>query len=118
MKYNIVKLHLKSDVPIGATASKVRGYIGNEFSEHMLLHNHINEDKYIFNYPFIQYKVIDNEVIILGIDEGGEILKKISPEITCLDVDRKYRITEKILSEKEADIKPSSEEKHYKFITP
>ena len=118
MKYNIAQLHLKSDVPIDTSASKVRGFVGNEFNEYLLLHNHINDNKYVFNYPFIQYKIINGEVIILGIDEGGEILKKISPKLNCLNTGKEYEITEKILVEKEVDIKPSSEEKHYKFITP
>lgn len=118
MKYNIAQLHLKSDVPIDTTASKVRGFIGNEFNEYLLLHNHINDNKYVFNYPFIQYKIINGEVIILGIDEGGEILKKISPKLNYLNTGKEYKITEKTLTEKEVDIKPSSEEKHYKFITP
>ena len=49
---------------------------------------------------------------------GGEILKKISPELSILNLNKSYKITEKLIHEKEFDIKPSSEEKHYKFISP
>ena len=118
MKYNVVNLTLKTDSPIDTTASKLRGFIGNEYSEFTLLHNHIRDDKFVFSYPFIQYNVLDGDAHILGIDEGGEILKKISPQLSVLELNKKYKITEKLIHEKECDIKPSSEEKHYKFITP
>lgn len=118
MKYNVVNLTLKTDSPIDTTASKLRGFIGNEYSEFTLLHNHIRDDKFLFSYPFIQYKVLDGDARIIGIDEGGEILKKISSDLSILNLNKKYKITEKLIHEKEYDIKPSSEERHYKFITP
>ena len=118
MKYNIVKLSLKTDKHISASPSKVRGFIGGEYSDFSVLHNHIKDDKFMFSYPLVQYKVIDDTIVIVGIDEGGETLKKIAPELSILNLDKAYNINEKIIHEKEFDIKPSSEEKHYKFITP
>lgn len=118
MKYNVVKLTLKTDSPIDATASKLRGFIGNQYSEFTLLHNHIRDDKFMFSYPFVQYKVINGDAYIIGIDEGGEILKKISSELSKLELNKTYIIREKMIHEKEFDIKQSSEEKHYRFITP
>jgi len=118
MKYNIVKLTLKTDVPIDTTASKLRGFIGNQYNEYVLLHNHIHKDKFMFSYPFVQYKIINGNAQIIGIDEGGDILKKISPKLSILNLNKKYKVIEKIIHEKEYDIKPSTDEKHYKFITP
>ena len=118
MKYNIVKLSLKTDKHISASPSKVRGFIGGEYSDFSVLHNHIKDDKFMFSYPLVQYKVIDDTIVIVGIDEGGETLKKIASELSILNLDKAYNINEKIIHEKEFDIKPSSEEKHYKFITP
>ena len=103
---------------MSATPSKVRGFIGRQYSEFSLLHNHIQNNKFMFNYPMVQYKVIDGSIVIVGIDEGGEILKKIAPELNILNLDKKYTINEKIIHEREVDIKPSSEEKHYRFVTP
>lgn len=118
MKYDILKLILKTDVPIDTTASKLRGFIGNQYSEFSLLHNHIRDDKFMFTYPLVQYKVMGGDAYIIGIDEGANLLKKIAPELSVLDLNKKYKITEKLIHEKEFDIKPSSDEKHYKFITP
>lgn len=117
MEYNIVKLYLKTDERISAPASKIRGFIGNEFKEYNLLHNHYGKN-YLFTYPKVQYKLFDDIILVLGINEGGDVLKKISSDINCLELDKKYRVTEKIIHENKFDIKPTFDEKHYKFVTP
>ena len=118
MKYNIVNLVLKTDSKVSPNPAKVRGYIGNIYKHYPILHNHYPEDKFLYSYPFVQYKIINGDVVILGIDEGGEILKDIASELKVLKLNKNYKITEKIIHEKEYDIKPTSEEKHYKFTTP
>ena len=118
MKYNIVNLILKTDNKLTAKPTKVRGFIGNNFKEYPILHNHYSENKFLYSYPYVQYKVINGDIVIVGIDEGADLIKKIAPEISTLSLDKEYKITEKLIHEKEFDIKPSSEEKHYKFITP
>ena len=92
MKYDILNLTLKTDVPIDTTDSKVRGYLGNQYSEFTLLHNHIRDDKFMFTYPLVQYKIINGDAHIVGIDEGAEIIKKIAPELSILNLNKKYKI--------------------------
>lgn len=118
MKYNIVNLMLKTDSKLTASPAKVRGYIGNTYKDYPILHNHYANDKFLYSYPFVQYKIINGQIVIIGIDEGADLLKKIAPELSTLNLDKEYKITEKLIHEKEFDIKPSSEEKHYKFVTP
>ena len=118
MKYNIVNLILKTDSKLTASPTKVRGFIGNEYSEFPILHNHYANDKFLYSYPYVQYKIINGRIVIVGIDEGADLLKKIAPELSNLSLDKEYKITEKLIHEKEFDIKPSSDGKHYKFITP
>ena len=118
MKYNIVNLILKTDLNLTASPTKVRGFLGNIYKDYPILHNHYANDKFLYSYPYVQYKIINGNIVIVGIDEGAELLKKIAPELTTLNLDKEYKITEKLIHEKEFDIKPSSEEKHYKFITP
>ncbi|PWB88369.1 CRISPR-associated endonuclease Cas6 [Methanobrevibacter thaueri] len=118
MKYNMVNLILKTDLKLTASPTKVRGFIGNNFKEYPILHNHYANDKFLYSYPYVQYKIINGDIVIVGIDEGADLIKKIAPELSTLSLDKEYKITEKLIHEKEVDIKPSSEEKHYKFITP
>ena len=118
MKFDLTYLTLKTDKKLSCGVNKVRGYIGNTFNEHPILHNHYSSDKYLFSYPLVQYKIINGNVLILGIDEGSDLIKKIHPQLSSLSLDRKYQVVEKYVVEKKVDIKPSSEEKHYRFVTP
>ena len=118
MKYNILNLILKTDLKITASPTKVRGFLGNKYKEYPILHNHYGNDKFLYSYPYVQYKIIDGNIVIIGIDEGADLLKKIASELETLTLDKEYKITEKLIYEHEFDIKPSAEEKHYKFLTP
>ena len=109
MKYNIVNLILKTDLNLTASPTKVRGFLGNIYKDYPILHNHYANDKFLYSYPYVQYKIINGNIVIVGIDEGAELLKKIAPELTTLSLDKDYKITEKLIHEKEFDIKPSSE---------
>lgn len=56
-------------------AEKLRGYFGNLYKEEDLFHNHNNE-KSIYRMPLIQYKVIEGNLSIIGINEGAELVAK------------------------------------------
>ena len=118
MKYNIVNLTLKTDLKLTSSPTKVRGFIGNTYKDYPILHNHYANDKFLYSYPYVQYKIINGNIVIVGIDEGADLLKKIAPELDVLSLDKEYEIKEKLIHEKEFDIKPTSDEKHYKFLTP
>lgn len=66
-----------------STATMVRGYFANKYKEIDEMHNH-NGDKFIYRYPNIQYKVINNNPIIVGVNQGAEILK--DKNIFCEDI--------------------------------
>ncbi|MDR3222228.1 MAG: hypothetical protein LBT66_00640 [Methanobrevibacter sp.] len=119
MKINTAHLILKTDKKVTEDINRVRGYFGNTFREYPLLHNHYSNERLLYSYPLIQYKVLDGEVSILGIEEGIKTLKEISSEINELKLsDKYYRVTEKIMFEKEINITPTREEHHYKFLIP
>lgn len=118
MKFNVTDISFKVDEPISASPSKLRGFIGSQFNQYTILHNHYSDNKFLLNYPLVQYKIINDEFHILGINEGGKIIKIISDELDFFDLDKKYHVNKIMINEKEYDIKPSSDEKHYKFITP
>lgn len=118
MKINTSYLVFKTDNPVTCEASKLRGFIGNKFKNQTLLHNHYGNERFLYSYPLIQYKIIDGQASILGIEEGADLLKEISSEIKELKLDKTYHIDEKIIYDKEYDINTTNEECHYKFISP
>lgn len=119
MKINTALLKLKTDKKVTEEPNKVRGYLGNKFNDYPLLHNHYNEEKFLYSYPLVQYQVIEGEVSILGIEEGINTIKEISSEIYKLDLGKNtYEVTEKIIFEKTTDVRTTNHDHHYRFLSP
>lgn len=87
-------LVIKTAEPVSESAGKLRGYIGNRFAEYPILHHHL--DGYLYTYPKVQYKVIEGTPVILGIDEGADVLKRISGSIDALMLGKKRYAIESI----------------------
>lgn len=118
MKINTNYLILKTNKSIKQDSSKLRGYFGNTFKNYPLLHNHY-AGEVLYSYPLIQYKIIDGQASILGIEEGATLLKDLSSEITELRLsDSYYKVEDSVLTNREYNVSTSNKELHFKFLTP
>jgi hypothetical protein len=100
---------------------KLRGYVGNVFAEHDLIHNHDRQTgKSIYRYPLIQFKIIDNIPCIIALTEKAvQVFTKIFMNLDEIVIDgRKIQINEKDLKIETADFGFSQETFMYEFITP
>jgi hypothetical protein len=100
---------------------KMRGFIGDVFKEHDLVHNHdVETGKVIYRYPLIQFKVIDNSPVIIALTEKavnvfGEIFMKLDHiKIEELTIP----VNEKELSVEEDQFGMTKEMIQYEFIHP
>ena len=117
MNLKTLVLVLKTE-KIEEDASKLRGYIANRFKEYPILHHHIKEAGYLYTYPRVQYKIIEGTPLILGIEEGAEVLKKISDDITELELGKSsYKVESIQMTQMNAEFGPCRENNHYKFVT-
>ena len=96
----------------------MRGYFGNFFRNIVEFHNHLDQITFNYKSPNIQYRVIDGNLSILGINEGGDILLKSIEEIKLdeikLDgIDNKIEEKEIKITFPELEIK--DERYDYKF---
>jgi len=116
-------------------AHKLRGYFGNLFKEESpLLHNHFidtsngkretsngdieqfNIIKHIYRYPLVQYKVINGIPILVGLNEGAELLTSLFLKIKELNIDGKiYPINYKNIENRKYEIEVNEELQEYKF---
>lgn len=72
-------------------AHKLRGYFGNLFKEHSpLLHNHYANGTIRYAYPLVQYKVIERVPVLVGFQEGAELLISLFLKIRELDIEGKH----------------------------
>lgn len=117
MKVNTGYLLLKTDKKVSETTTQIRGYVGRQFQNKLLLHNHQNEEL-VYSYPLVQYKKIGEDIIIFAMEEGLDSIKEIMSQLKELKMKNTYKITEKMLYEKEYEIKESKQLLQYKIITP
>lgn len=119
MNLKTLTLTLKSDRPVEESAAKLRGFFSTRFNEYALLHQHIDVDKLLYRYPRIQYKILEGAAIVLGIEEGAEVLKEIYDQYDEIQLgESAYIIVERGILIKEEEFGISTEIISYEIITP
>ena len=119
MKLKLLKLTLQSDSPMQGDASKLRGFFATSFNEYSLLHQHVNVDELIYKYPLIQYKMLNQTPLVLGIEDGAEVLKEIYDKFDEIKIgERKYAIVERGITLKSEVFGCAQEILSYRFATP
>ena len=100
-------------------AHKLRGYFGNIFKEHSaLLHNHFEDGTNRYTYPLVQYKVIKNIPVLVGLLEGAKLLIELFLKIKHIDIEgTKYQVNSKNIESKITEIDNFSKLNEYRFET-
>ena len=100
-------------------AHKLRGYFGNIFKEHSpLLHNHFEDGKNRYAYPLVQYKVIKNIPVLVGLSDGAKLLIDLFLKIKEIDIDGKiFEILSKNIESKTHVITETNNLFEYRFET-
>jgi hypothetical protein len=118
MILKILRLTLHSDAPMRADAAKLRGFFATSYSEHSLLHQHVT-DKLIYKYPLIQYKMLAGTPLVLGINEGADVLKEIYDKFDEIKLgETKYSIMERGITMKSEEFGCTQQIYSYRFVTP
>jgi hypothetical protein len=72
LELKIIKLkyELEDELPV-RYGHKLRGFFANKFDD-ILFHQHKQDGSLRYQYPLIQYKIIDNKPLIIGLGDGAE----------------------------------------------
>ena len=99
---------------------KFRGFVGNLFMEHDLIHNHDKTGKPIYRYPLIQFKLIDNTPVIIAITEPAiRIFSEIFMKMNEINIDGTViPVFEKNLKVEDMEFGYSDETFVYEFASP
>ncbi len=100
-------------------AHKLRGYFSTIFQDiSTLLHNHQNDGKPIYQYPLIQYKVVDGVPYIIGMEQGAEVLEKLYLNLKEIDINgKKFPLIDKEISIRQVETGVSPQFHRYQFKT-
>jgi hypothetical protein len=118
MNLTLLRLTLHSDTPMRGDATKLRGFFATSFNEHALLHQHVT-DKLIYKYPLIQYKMINRNPLVLGINEGADVLKEVYDKFNEIKLgESTYSIMERGITLKSEEFGCADQILSYRFVTP
>jgi hypothetical protein len=56
---------------------KLRGYFAERYAGFDLIHNHLQDNRFRYSYPSIQFKIIGSNPAIIGIEKGIAVLQEI-----------------------------------------
>jgi hypothetical protein len=99
---------------------KLLEYFRKLFKDHLqLLYFHFHNNTKLNNYPLIQYKVLNDIPMLIGIEEGAELLISFFQQIKELNFENgKYKILKKNINKKICDISLTDKHHEYEFATP
>ncbi|MBU4319606.1 MAG: hypothetical protein KJ739_00740 [Nitrospinae bacterium] len=115
-----IELWLGTDSGISSNdAEKIRGYIGRKFIDDSFLHHHTENNKLIYRYPIVQYKIIDGNPLLIGIKGGVDSLWKVFDNMSELNLDNiTHEIFDKKSLLKQVHIGVLDGQSTYSFLTP
>ena len=120
MKVEILKLVMDIETKLKPShAEKIRGYLGNLFWDNPYAHQHNADGSLIYRYPCIQYKVIKSSCLLVGFNEGVEVVKKTFHDLKMLNLNGKLEeVLSKGLEDYTISFSIASEQIQYIFLTP
>jgi len=118
MLLKTLTLKLESDKEISGKSHLLRGFFATKFNEYVLLHQH-HLDKFIYSYPLVQYKILNNIPTVIGISEGVEVLKEVYDKYDSIKLgENEYRIYQREIIVREQEFGVSDKFHKYEFLTP
>ena len=120
MEITTLRLSLIIDSALSRNdAEKIRGYLGNLFWENPYAHQHKADGSLIYCYPCVQYKVVNGSCLLIGFNEGLEIIKKTFHDLRSINLDGRWQeVLSKGLESYISLFSITSNQQFYSFLTP
>jgi len=98
---------------------KFRGFVGNAFKDHDLIHNHDVKGNPIYRYPLIQFKLIDSAPAIIAVTEKAvAVFSKIFMKLDKICIENTViPVFEKDLKIEEVEFGYANEIFMYEFVS-
>ncbi len=97
----------------------LRGFFGRAFTEEVSLHQHRPDGSVVYDYPRVQYKILDHAPLLLGLAEGSELLTRLWLEVdrTKIGMDE-LLVLESSIVRRTDRLGETTEPVKYHFLTP
>ena len=100
-------------------APQLRGFFGRTFSEALLLHQHRDDGTLVYDYPRVQFKVLDDTACLIGLVQGSDLLSRLWMEVDQTKLGNEtLPVLEARISKRWDRIGDVPEPEVYRFVTP
>jgi hypothetical protein len=111
-------LTLDTTGAIPASGDELRDFFATKLTGYTELHQH-KADRFIYRYPVVQSRIIKGVPVVIGINEGAEVLERICDEYQEIRLGTNtYRITGHDISPQDQEFGISDRTHTYEFVTP
>lgn len=116
----VTEFRLRLSRPVSpGEAALLRGYFGDVFGDEGLVHHHRADGSLLYDYPRVQFKVIDRTARVIGIAEGGAVVERLWKEVDCTRLGgEELPILEGTLRRRAEPFGDAPDPVEYRFITP
>lgn len=117
---DVVEYRLRFSRPLAANeATQLRGYFGTAFSSEVLLHHHNADGSLRYDYPRVQFKVLDHTAHLIGLAEGAVLVTRLWGEVDTARIKaEELPVFESTLARRCERVGGVTETIFYRFRTP
>ncbi len=102
-----------------AEATQLRGFFGTAFPDEVLLHHHEVEGGLRYDYPRVQFKVLERVARLIGSGEGGEVVERLWREVDQARIgNEELPVLESSLLRRRERLGESDRVLTYRFVSP
>ena len=114
-----VAVRIFTDKPVRKTPYQVKGVIMNQFPDEEIVPMLDGSYRQKFLYPRVQVKILNEQIYIVGINEGVNSIKAIAKKMDFLDFGNiTFQILDNEIEEHQNRFQPVSKLIRYRFVTP
>jgi hypothetical protein len=100
-------------------ATLLRGYFGQAFSDEVLLHHHNADGSLRYDYPRVQFKILDRTAHLIGLAEGATLVTRLWGEVDAARIGgEELPVFESTLARRREAFGEAPEAITYRFLTP
>ncbi len=114
-----VSVRIFTDKPVRKTPYQVKGVMMNQFPNEEIVPMLDGSYRQKFLYPRVQVKILNEQIYIVGINEGVDSIKAIAKKMDFLDFGNiTFQVLDNEIEEHKNRFQPVSKLIRYRFVTP
>ena len=114
-----VTVRLITDKPVKKTPYQVKGVFMNQFADDPIIPLLNGQYRKEFLYPRVQVKILNEQIYLVGINEGVDSLLSLKEKFNTLDFGNiTFQVNDVNIDEKSDILSPSNQPVKYRFISP